>query len=101
MPAAPELEDGGSTSLVTILSSAHGKQRRSERLINKHNLQAAVKYGVKEEAWNQRNGVMQLRYKYTFAGVVFITDSESRAGAYTHSLTSELNLRTFGTHCSR
>jgi hypothetical protein len=62
-------------SLVTVLSSAHGRQRRSERLINKRNLQAAVKYGVKEDAPNPRTG--QLGYKYTFAGVVFITDSTS------------------------
>ena len=35
-----------STSLVTILSSAHGRQRRAEREIHKRDLQAAVKYGV-------------------------------------------------------
>lgn len=66
-----------STSLVTILSSAHGRQRRAEREIHKRDLQAAVKYGVKEP-----NGVCRIfgtpRWKYTFAGVVFITDASSR-----------------------
>jgi hypothetical protein len=66
-----------STSLVTVLSSAHGRQRRAEREIHKRDLQAAVKYGVKESA-----GVCRIfgtpRWKYTFADVVFITDATSR-----------------------
>ena len=65
-----------STSLVTILSSAHGRQRRAEREINKRDLQAAVKYGVREPAGLSKLGAP--RWMYTFAGVVFITDETSR-----------------------
>ena len=70
-----------STSLVTILSSAHGRQRRAEREINKRDLQAAVKYGVREPAGLSKLGAPRCRY--TFAGVVFITDETSR-----HEITS-------------
>ena len=62
-------------SAVTVLSSAHGRQRRAERLINKRDLKAAVKYGKKELSYNQRG---ELNYKYTFADVVYITDLTSR-----------------------
>jgi hypothetical protein len=66
-----------STSLVTVLSSAHGRQRRAEREIHKRDLQAAVKYGVREPAGVcKRTGAP--RWKYTFAHVVFITDETSR-----------------------
>jgi|TARA_B110000977_G_scaffold97976_1_gene128963 hypothetical protein len=43
-------EHTSSTSLVEILSSVHGRQRRKERLINMRDLQAAVKHGEKENA---------------------------------------------------
>ena len=60
---------------VTILSSVHGRQRRAERLIDKRDLKAAVKYGKKESSYNQRG---ERKYKYTFADVVYITDLTSR-----------------------
>ena len=69
------------TSAVDILSSAHGRRRRSERLISKRDLQAAVKYGKKEEALRAKgsNGAegAVLRWKYTFAGIVYVTDASS------------------------
>ena len=65
------------TDLVTVLSSAHGRQRRSERLISKSDLQAAVKYGEKE-ASSRTATVAILRWKYTFRGIVYITDETSR-----------------------
>ena len=71
-----EVEEISSTSLVTVLSSAHGRQRRRERDIAKSELRAAVKYGVREAQTNPRTG--ERRWKYTYAGVVYITDSESR-----------------------
>ena len=64
------------TDLVTVLSSAHGRQRRSERLISKSDLQAAVKYGEKEASYENNSG--ELRWKYTFRGIVYITDETSR-----------------------
>ena len=63
------------TSAVDILSSAHGRRRRRERLISKRDLQAAVKYGKKEEALRAKGSV--LRWKYTFAGIVYVTDATS------------------------
>ena len=64
------------TDLVTVLYSAHGRQRRSERLISKSDLQAAVKYGEKEASYENNSG--ELRWKYTFRGIVYITDETSR-----------------------
>ena len=60
------------TTAVTVLSSDHGRMRRAERLIAKRDLQAAKKNAVPEESFNQRG---ELRLKYTFADVVYITDA--------------------------
>ncbi len=70
-----DTEHTSSTSLVEILSSVHGRQRRQERLINMRDLKAAVKYGKKEAnvSWQ---GIKN--WKYTFAGIVFITDETSK-----------------------
>ena len=62
------------TSAVTLLSSDHGRQRRAERLIDKRDLKAAVKYGSRKVSRNQRG---ELNWKYTFADIVYITDSTS------------------------
>ena len=68
------------TDLVTVLSSAHGRQRRSERLISKRDLQAAVKYGERAPSYTDKG---ELRWMYTFRGIVYITDETSR-----HEITS-------------
>ena len=60
-----------STSAGTFLSNTHGRMRRAQRMIDKRDLQAAVKYGKCEESYNQ-NGIRRL--KYTFADIVYITD---------------------------
>ena len=62
------------TSAATILSSDHGRMRRAERMIDKRDLQAALKYGTRERSLNQR-GVPQ--WKYTFADIIYITDQTS------------------------
>lgn len=54
-----------------MLSSEHGRMRRAQRLLEKRDLQAARKYGTCVESLNQRG---ELNLKYTFAGVVYITD---------------------------
>ena len=73
LPSMDDTEHTSSTSLVEILSSVHGRQRQ-ERLINMRDLKAAVKYGKKEAnvSWQ---GIKNC--KYTFAGIVFITDETS------------------------
>ena len=53
------------TELSQLNSSLHGRARRSERGIEKIDLQRARRYGMSEQ---QRNG----RIKYTYGGVVFI-----------------------------
>ena len=64
------------TSDISFISSAHGRERRSERDIAVRDLQAAVKYGVKEPGFPNKLG--ELRWKYTYGDVVYITDSTSR-----------------------
>lgn len=49
------------TSLIPLVSTLHSEQRRRERDIEKRDLQAAVKYGKKEEAFSECG----LRYKIT------------------------------------
>lgn len=59
------------TSLITILSSEHGRLRREQRDIDKRDLQRAIKHGVYERAWGQR-------WRVEYDGIVFITDVSMR-----------------------
>ena len=65
------------TSSISILSSTHGRMRRAQRAIEKRDLQAALKHGIKEPGFPcPRTGAR--RWRHTFAGVVFITDELNR-----------------------
>ena len=55
------------TSLITILSTAHGQLRREQRDIDKRDLQRALKYGTPER-------VFKGRWKVEYDGITFITD---------------------------
>lgn len=59
------------TSLISILSSAHGQLRREQRDIDKRDLQQALKYGRRESAWGER-------WQVEYDGITFITDSTMR-----------------------
>ena len=74
MPNVDAAQPTSSVSVVEILSFVHGRQRRQERLINKRDLQAAVKYGEKEATVNSKG---KRGWKYTFSGIVFITNESS------------------------
>lgn len=64
------------TDDVPLVSSTHGRERRTQRDISKRDLQAAVKYGVKERGFpHPRTGAM--RWKYTYNDIVYITDATS------------------------
>lgn len=64
------------TEDVTLISHTHGRARRMERNIMRRELQAAIKHGVKERANPGRDG--STRWRYTYDGVVYITDESSR-----------------------
>lgn len=59
------------TSLITILSSTHGRIRREQRDIDKRDLQKALKYGTCKANWNGR-------WKFEYDGITFITDPSKR-----------------------
>ena len=59
------ISSSGATVDSTLVSAAHDRQRRSERHIQKIDLQRARRYGMAE---HQTNG----RIKYTYGGFVFI-----------------------------
>lgn len=59
------------TSLITVLSSTHGRLRREQRDIDKRDLQRALRYGRRERAWGQR-------WQVEHDGITFITDSTMR-----------------------
>ena len=59
------------TSLITILSSDHGRLRREQRDIQKRDLQKALKHGKYEKAFGNR-------WKVEYDGIVFITDNNRR-----------------------
>ena len=66
---------------ISLVSHTHGRERRAQRNIQRLELQAAMKHGVKERANPGRDG--SLRWRYTYDGVVYITDETSR-----HEITS-------------
>ena len=55
------------TSLITILSTAHGQLRREQRDIDKRDLQRALKYGRFERSYMGN-------WKIDYDGITFITD---------------------------
>lgn len=59
------------TSLISIISSTHGRLRREQRDFNKRDLQAAKKYGSRSRVWGNR-------WKFEYDGVIFITDQSMR-----------------------
>jgi len=59
------------TSLITILSSTHGRLRREQRDISKRDLQRALRYGTFERAWGYR-------WRVEYDGITFITDQSMR-----------------------
>jgi hypothetical protein len=63
-------------SSILIESSTHGRGRREQRNICKRDLAAAVKYGVQERGFPHPH-TGETRWKYTFAGIVYITDETS------------------------
>lgn len=69
------------TEDVSLISHTHGRERRAERNILRRELQAAIKHGVKEKGNPGRDG--SPRWRYTYDGVVYITDETSR-----HEVTS-------------
>ena len=60
------------TDDLTLLSNAHGRGRRLERNITKLELKAAIAHGKKQVANPGRDG--SERYRFTYNGVVCITD---------------------------
>lgn len=59
------------TSLVTIVSTQHGRLRREQRNIEKRDLQRALKYGSRTRVWG---GAWRVEYQ----GITFITDETLR-----------------------
>ena len=59
-----------------IESCVHGRERREQRDIDKYDLEYCVKYGTREPGFRDpKTGAP--RWKYTFAGVTFVTDETS------------------------
>jgi hypothetical protein len=56
------------TSLISILSTDHGRLRREERDIEKRDLQKAIKHGTRQRCWGNR-------WKIEYDGIIFITNS--------------------------
>jgi hypothetical protein len=63
---------GKNTSLITILSSTHGRLRREQRDIDKRDLQRALKYGRFQR--NKNND----RWLIEYDGIIFVTDRDMR-----------------------
>ena len=68
--------------MSTLLSGTHGRRRRQERNIEKVDLQRARRYGMMEI---QENG----RYRYTYGGIRFIYDPETRTEVTSHESPEE------------
>ena len=72
-----ELSQPGSesklTEELTLLSTLHGQARRELRDISKHDLQTAMKYGIKTPG-HTVNG--ERRWKFEFGNCIFITNEQ-------------------------
>ena len=55
------------TSLIDINSSTHGRERRAERDITKHDLQAAVIHGFKEKSRHRDPQTGEPWWKYQWS----------------------------------
>lgn len=55
------------TSVITILSSEHGRLRREQRDIDKRDLQKALKHGSRKKAWSDR-------WIVEYDGITFVVD---------------------------
>lgn len=64
------------TQDIPLISSTHGRERRSQRDISKRDLKAAVKYGTKEKGFPHPR-TREMRWKYTYNDIVYITDATS------------------------
>lgn len=65
------------TSAISLVSCAHGRQRRAERHIDRRDLQSAIKHGTRSPARPcGRTGLPRWRFEYD--GVVYITDNTCR-----------------------
>ena len=69
------------TDDVTIVTHTHGRERRVFRGIDKHDLQSAIKNGVKESANPGKGG--SERFRFTYKNIVCITDHTCK-----HEITS-------------
>eukprot|EP00808_Paulinella_micropora_P024252 g3778.t1 len=86
------IEETHPTAEITLLSSVHGKDRRNLRSIDKHDLQAAVKYGTKELQYGRKGTRYegQRRWKYVFANIVYITDEACKTEITSYALPLEI-----------
>eukprot|EP01052_Picozoa_sp_SAG31_P053046 SAG31_NODE_13401_length_872_cov_0.855110_1_plen_166_part_01 len=67
------------TTAVEFHSSIHGRHRRQQRGIQKRDLQRAVLHGRRERTYGPGGyRHRQPRWKYTYEGIVYITDDTSR-----------------------
>ena len=62
---------GKNTSLITILSTEHGRLRREQRDIDKRDLQRALKYGRRQRSWGRR-------WLVEYDGITFVTNANMR-----------------------
>jgi Mg-chelatase subunit ChlD len=63
-------------SLISILSTDHGRLRREQRDISKRDVQTAILYGTAERSWGNR-------WKIEYDGIIFIVNN-----AKTHEVTA-------------
>ena len=75
--SSSEEEEELPTSAVDFLESSHGRERRQQRQIGVRDLQAAVKYGVRQPAGRCRK-TRNTRSKFTYNGVVYIVDDVTK-----------------------
>lgn len=69
-----QMEQSKATAEYTVLSSRHGRERREQRNISKHDLKTAVKHGLKLPGNpDPRSG--EKRWKFVYQGLVYVTDA--------------------------
>ena len=77
------------TSAVDFLESSHGRERRHQRQIGVRDLQAAVKYGIRQPADRCRK-TRNPRSKFTYNGVVYIVDDVTKQEVTSYNSSRDL-----------
>ena len=80
------------TSLIRIVETSHGRMRRQQRGIDKKDLQAALKHGVRTPCAPRKNGGKDPVAKYCYNGICYVVNERTRQEVTSYAIPLELDV---------